>query len=88
MVEFPSFPLVDIVKKTAKKMECPMENSQKIPSRLGGVSEEKPGKNPVRKKARKIISLTLPVMSLPIKSFPVTSLVHQAIRHKFPPDLT
>ena len=35
--------------------------------------KKKRGKNPVRKKARKIITFTLPVTSLPIKSFPVTS---------------
>jgi hypothetical protein len=34
--------------------------------------KKKRGKNSVRKKARKIISLTLPVTSLPMKSFPVT----------------
>jgi len=53
-----------------------MGNSQKFPSRPQGVSEEKKrGKNPVRKKAQKIISLSfpVPVMQLPVTSFPVIS---------------
>ena len=48
------------------------ETPKSFPSRPRRVSEEKTRKNSVRKKARKIISLTLPVTSLPMKSFPVT----------------
>ena len=63
--------------------------------------KKKREKNPVRKKGRKIIPLTLPVTSLLIKSFPVTSgdvisgdiisgdvKIHHTIRHKCPPDST
>jgi hypothetical protein len=47
LVEFPRFSLVDI---SAGKMECPMGNSQKLPSRPRGVSEEKTRQNPDEKK--------------------------------------
>ena len=58
--------------------------------------KKKRGKNPMRKKARKMISHTLPVPSLSMKSFPVTSfpvtsgdvMIHHTICHKCPPDST
>ena len=47
LVEFPRFSLVDI---SAGKMECPMGNFQKFPSRPRGVSEQKTRQKPGEKK--------------------------------------
>ena len=48
------------------------ETPKSFRSRPKVFPKKKRNKNPLRKEARKIISLTLPVTSLPMKSFPVT----------------
>ena len=67
LVEFPRFSLVDI---SAGKMECPMGNSLKIPSRPRGVSEEKMRQKPSEKKSAENY---LPYTSRYVNSYEVIS---------------
>jgi hypothetical protein len=70
LVDFPRFSLVDIVLKTAGKMECPMENSQQFPSRPQCVSEEKTRQKPGEKKG---VENYLPYTSRYVPSYKVIS---------------